>query len=147
MLHHFLLIIHLLAASIWVGGHLILSIRYLPKALKKRDIQIIKDFEKHYEPIGLPALLFLVTTGILMAYQYNITFTNWFSFQTNIEKIVSIKLLLLLLTLVLAIHARLFIIPKLTPEKIILMAIHILLVTIIGVSMLILGSFVRLGGL
>ncbi|MFK7048619.1 CopD family protein [Flavobacterium columnare] len=146
MIHHFLLIIHLLAASIWVGGHLILSIRYLPKALKNRNIEIIKNFEKQYEPIGLPALLILVGTGVLMAYQYNVNFTSWFSFESNIEKVVSMKLLLLVLTLILAIHARLFIIPKLVPEKIILMAVHIILVTLIGIAMLILGSFIRWGG-
>ncbi|AMA49658.1 MULTISPECIES: CopD family protein [Flavobacterium] len=147
MTHHLLLIIHLLAASVWVGGHLILLIRYLPKALKNKDVEIIKNFEKQYEPIGLPALLILVGTGVLMAYQYNVTLTSWFSFESNIERVISIKLCLLMLTLVLAIHARLFIIPKLTSKTIILMAVHILLITLIGVSMLIVGSFVRFGGL
>lgn len=147
MTHHLLLIIHLLAASVWVGGHLILLIRYLPKALKNKDVEIIKNFEKQYEPIGLPALLILVGTGVLMAYQYNVTLTSWFSFESNIERVISIKLCLLMLTLVLAIHARLFIIPKLTSKAIILMAVHILLITLIGVSMLIVGSFVRFGGL
>ncbi|WP_444625995.1 copper resistance protein CopD [Flavobacterium columnare] len=147
MTHHLLLIIHLLAASVWVGGHLILLIRYLPKALKNKDVEIIKNFEKQYEPIGLPALLILVGTGVLMAYQYNVTLTSWFSFESNIERVISIKLCLLMLTLVLAIHARLFIIPKLTSKNIILMAVHILLITLIGVSMLIVGSFVRFGGL
>ncbi|WP_421498107.1 copper resistance protein CopD [Flavobacterium columnare] len=147
MTHHLLLIIHLLAASVWVGGHLILLIRYLPKALKNKDVEIIKNFEKQYEPIGLPALLILVGTGVLMAYQYNVTLTSWFSFESNIERVISIKLCLLMLTLVLAIHARLFIIPKLTSKNIILMAVHILLITLIGISMLIVGSFVRFGGL
>ncbi|WP_444671308.1 copper resistance protein CopD [Flavobacterium columnare] len=147
MTHHLLLIIHLLAASVWVGGHLILLIRYLPKALKNKDVEIIKNFEKQYEPIELPALLILVGTGVLMAYQYNVTLTSWFSFESNIERVISIKLCLLMLTLVLAIHARLFIIPKLTSKNIILMAVHILLITLIGISMLIVGSFVRFGGL
>ncbi|OOB82045.1 copper resistance protein CopD [Flavobacterium columnare] len=147
MTHHLLLIIHLLAASVWVGGHLILLIRYLPKALKNKDVEIIKNFEKQYEPIGLPALLILVGTGVLMTYQYNVTLTSWFSFESNIERVISIKLCLLMLTLVLAIHARLFIIPKLTSKNIILMAVHILLITLIGISMLIVGSFVRFGGL
>jgi len=36
MYHHILLILHLLAATIWVGGHLFLSIRFLPEAFRKK---------------------------------------------------------------------------------------------------------------
>ncbi len=37
MSHHFLVIIHLFCAAIWVGGHLLLVFAsYLPKALKKK---------------------------------------------------------------------------------------------------------------
>jgi len=41
MYHHFLLIIHLLAATVWIGGHLILSTRYLPEAIKTKDLEAI----------------------------------------------------------------------------------------------------------
>ena len=52
--HHILLILHLVAATIWVGGHLVLAIGYLPKALKHNDFSYIGNFEKTYEPIGMP---------------------------------------------------------------------------------------------
>ena len=35
--HHIYLIFHLLAATIWVGGHLVLALGFLPKALKNKD--------------------------------------------------------------------------------------------------------------
>ena len=54
-----LLILHVLGASIWIGGHLILCLRYLPEALRKRNPEIIKAFEKKYEIVGLPSLLLL----------------------------------------------------------------------------------------
>ena len=146
-MHHFLIIIHLLAATIWVGGHLLLSIRYLPKALKEKSTSPITNFEKQYEILGLPALLVLVVTGIALAYRYNVNIQHWFSFSSPVEKVVSIKLMLLLLTLVLAIHARLFIIPKLSVEKLPLMAFHIILITLVGISMMILGTYVRFGGI
>ena len=39
--HHILLVLHLLAATIWVGGHLVLAIGFLPKALKHTDSSYI----------------------------------------------------------------------------------------------------------
>lgn len=146
-MHHFLLIIHLLSATVWIGGHILLSIRYLPKALKEKSTSPITNFEQQFEIVGLPSLLLLVITGIALAYQYNVGINTWFSFQTAIETVVSIKLILLLITLALAIHARLFIIPKLSVAKLPFMAFHILLITIVGITMMIFGTFVRFGGL
>lgn len=83
--HHILLVLHLIAATIWVGGHLVLAIGYLPKALKHKDFSYIGNFEKTYEPIGMPSLAVLIITGILMAYDYNAGFSSWFSFATPIE--------------------------------------------------------------
>lgn len=147
MKHHLLLIIHLLSATIWVGGHLILCFRYLPLALKNKDPNVIREYEKQYEPIGIPALLLLVITGIIMAYDYNVTFSSWFTFSNNIEKVVSIKLILLFTTLVLALHARFFIIPKLEVSSLRLMSIHIIILSIVAVTMLVFGSLVRVGGI
>jgi putative copper export protein len=147
MKHHLLLIVHLLAATIWVGGHLILSIRFLPQALKEKDASIIRNFKNKFEPVGLPSLLILLLTGILMAYDYNVTYTQWFSFEDSIEKVVSLKLLLLFITVALAINAQLFVFPKLSSEKLVPVAIQIIAVTILGVAMLVFGSLVRVGGL
>ena|SRR5690606_7778063 len=146
-LHHILLIIHLICATIWVGGHLFLVIRVLPKALSEKDVVGLKSFKDKFEPLGMPSLIFLVVTGIWMAYDYNATLSTWFSFSNNIERVISIKLILLLLTVVLAVLADRIIFPKLNQNNLKIAAIPILLVTVIGVVMLILGSFVRYGGI
>lgn len=145
-MHHILLILHLLAATVWIGGHLILSIGFLPKALKEKNPEIITNFEKSYEKIGLPALLILIVTGVFLSYRYGIAISNWFSFENGIETVVSVKLILLLLTLALAIHARIFIIPKLSPKSLPFMAAHIILITLVGLTMMVVGTFVRFGG-
>lgn len=142
-----LIYIHLLAATIWVGGHAILSIGFLPKALKNKDPEIIRNFEKSYEPIGLPSLLLLVITGVWIAYEYGTPWQQWFHFSTAIEKIISLKLMLLLSTVMFAVHARFFIIPQLTAENLGKMAVHIVAVTLIGLAMFTLGTLVRFGGL
>ena len=48
-IHHTLLIIHIIAATIWVGGHLVLAIGFMPKSLKHKDFSYIANFEKTYE--------------------------------------------------------------------------------------------------
>ncbi|ATA79383.1 CopD family protein [Capnocytophaga sputigena] len=147
--HHILLVLHLIAATIWVGGHLVLAIGYLPKALKHKDFSYIGNFEKTYEPIGMPSLAVLIITGILMAYDYNAGFSSWFSFATPIERVVSLKLTFLLTTVCFAISAQTRVLPKLRKgqlNKLPEMAVHIICVTLIGVLMVILGSLVRIGG-
>lgn len=149
MSHHLLLVIHLLAATIWVGGHLYIAIRILPKALKSKDFSELFAIEKNYEPLGMSALLLLIITGIWMTLQFGIRLDQWFSFSNPIEKVTSIKLILLFSTFLLAISAQTRVIPKLksNPKKIYEMAAHIIAVTLIGVAMLILGSFMRYGGI
>ena len=147
--HHILLVLHLIAATIWVGGHLVLAIGYLPKALKRKDFSYIGNFEKTYEPIGMPSLAVVIITGILMAYDYNAGFSSWFSFATPIERVVSLKLTFLLTTVCFAISAQTRVLPKLRKgqlNKLPEMAMHIICVTLIGVLMVILGSLVRIGG-
>lgn len=147
MKHHLLLIIHLLAATIWVGGHLILLLRYVPKAINTKSLDELSIFRKNFEPVGMPSLFILIITGILMAYDYDVSVKTWFSFQNSIETIVSIKLILLLISLLLAFITIKFILPNLKKVSPFLLYFIILLVTSIAVTMLVLGSFARFGGL
>ena len=147
MTHQITLVLHLLAATIWVGGHLILSLRFLPLALKQKDVALLKNFKDKFEPLGLPSLVILLITGIVMAYDLGVPASQWFSFSNPIEKIVSLKLILLFTTIALAINAQLFVFPKLSSEKLLPVAIQIILVTLLGVAMLVLGSLVRIGGI
>jgi len=132
MTHHLILIFHLLAASVWVGGHLVLSIRYLPEAFKKKDVSVLVNFKNKFEPVGLPSLAILLVTGILMAYHYDVTFTKWFSFANGIEKVISTKLSLLFISVIMAINAQLFVFPKIKSERLFPVAFLIVTITIIG---------------
>ncbi len=147
MSHHFLLILHLLGSAVWVGGHLILSLIILPEVLRKKDPAILLKFEKKYECIGLPALLVMVITGIWMAYQLGVSIDRWFQFADPIETVVSLKLSFLFTTVLFALSANIFVLPKLRPQKLSVMAFHIWSVTLLGAAMMVLGSFVRYGGI
>ncbi len=139
-----LLILHTLGACIWVGGHLILAITILPKALKLKDPEIISTFESMFERIGIPSLIIQVVTGLRLAMIF-MPMGDWFDFSNSISTLISIKIILLLLTVVLAIHARFFIIPNLDADKLPMLGWHIAGVTIIAVLMLLTGLNFRMG--
>ena len=136
------IILHVLGACVWVGGHLLLLLRYLPHALKRKDKTIIQAYEKKFEPIGIPALLVQVVTGITLGYHYGI---RWFSFDTNFNLTFNTKLILLLLTIILAVHARFFIIPRLNEKNLTNLAYHIVAVTILSIGFVYLGISFRYG--
>ena len=137
-----LILLHVLGATIWAGGHLILSIGFLPKALKEKNIRIILDFEKQYERVGIPALLLQVITGFWMATIY-VPFDDWFSLATPHHAYLWVKIILLFSTIGFAIHARLFIVPNLTVEKLSSLAFHIIVATVLAVSFVVTGLSFR----
>ncbi|MHA8063277.1 CopD family protein [Aquirufa aurantiipilula] len=144
MLYHTLLLLHLIGACIWLGGHLILSLQIVPKALVKKDVQLIQQFEKIFEPIGIPSLVIQIITGVWMAiFQYGIQF-NW---DNAIQRNIIIKLSLLVLSLLLALHARIFIIPKLSLVNLPMMVLHIRFITLFALLMVFFGLQFRFGGL
>ncbi|WP_121966055.1 CopD family protein [Myroides sp. N17-2] len=146
---HLLLILHLLGATIWVGGHILLSVVILPQVWKERSVEKLFNFESRYEWFGMPALLIMLLTGVRMAYIYNVKIATWFAFETPIERVVSLKLSCLIGIALLAISAQFYVLPRLKTDikKLPLMTFHILAVTTISIIMLILGSFVRYGGI
>lgn len=149
MNHHLLLIIHILAATVWVGGHLYLIISILPNVLKTRNATKLLAFEKSFEPLGITALVFLVISGFWMMFQFGIRIKDIFDFATPIERVTSTKIILLITTILFALSAQFRVIPSLkhSPKKLPEMAIHAVCVTLIGAAMLVLGTFVRYGGI
>ncbi|MDM1397498.1 CopD family protein [Myroides odoratimimus] len=146
---HLLLILHLLGATIWVGGHILLSVVILPQVWKEKSVAKLFNFESRYEWFGTPALFVMLLTGVRMAYIYNVKLANWFTFETPIERVVSLKLACLITIALFALSAQFYVLPRLKTDiqKLPLMTFHILSVTTISIVMLILGSFVRYGGI
>ncbi len=143
----FMLTLHVLAATVWVGGHLVLSLSVLPKALRADDPRIVLDFESAYERVGLPALLVQVITGIWLAWRLIPEVGEWFSFSSPIATTIGVKLILLAVTLALAVHARLRLIPNLEDGSLRPLAFHIVAITAIAVLMVVAGVGFRFGGI
>ena len=132
--------LHVVGACIWVGGHMVLLFGWLPEALQNRDPQRLLLYEKKYERIGIPALFVQVVTGLWLLYQYKI----W-PFGVGSVKMGLLKIGLLLFTLALALHARLALLPALSPGKLKVLAWHISLVTICAILMALVGVLWRWG--
>ncbi|EAR08086.1 CopD family protein [Reinekea blandensis] len=142
-----LLIIHVLAATVWTGGHLVLATVILPTVLRDRSVSRLLAFESAYERIGMPALLLQVVTGVALAYRLIPDVSAWFDWSNPIARAIIAKLTLLLLTVVFALDARFRVIPGLTERGLVDMAWHIVPVTVLSVLFVVVGVSFRGGGL
>ncbi len=139
-------ILHLLGAAVWIGGHIVLCVAILPRALRGKDPQPIRDFEQGYEPVGIAALILQIITGIWLTYILLPEFSSWFSLQTALSRGILLKFTLLGATLLLAVHARLRIHPRLGPNNLGVLSIHVVAITLLSVLFLIVGVAIRTVG-
>lgn len=142
---NYILIAHLLGATIWTGGHLILSLAILPKVLANRDLAMLLQFEQQFEKVGLPALAVQIVTGLWMAQRIMPTFSAWFTLDNDLSILISLKLSLLLATILVALHARFWVIPTLSANTLKAFSVNIILIALLSVSLLIVGSLFRTG--
>ena len=141
------LLLHVLAATVWTGGHLVLALAVLPRALKERSPTELIRFESGYERIGMPALLIQVVTGLWLAHRMVPDMREWISFDNPVSSLVGAKLVLLAVTVAIAADARLRIIPKLSADNLNSLAWHIMAVTGIAVLFVVIGVSFRTGWL
>lgn len=142
-----LVIVHALAATVWTGGHLVLDLGVLPRALRQQSAAAIRDFEETFEPLGLTALAIQVLTGLAMGWILLPGFRGLLSPANPIGMLVGVKLLLLAATAALALHARLRLIPALRDDNLRGLAWHIRGITALAIAFVVVGALIRLGGL
>ena len=145
-MYSYVLLLHVLAATVWTGGHLVLSLAVLPRALQARDPRLLLDFESGFERIGMPALAIQVVSGLWLAHAMVPDWTAWFSGEASAARLVGFKLALLAVTAAVAIDARLRIIPRLDARLLPAMARRIVVVTVASVLFVVVGVSFR-GGL
>ena len=52
--YYVMLSLHVLGATVWAGGHIVLALTILPQALKQGRAVIVSEYEQRFERIGLP---------------------------------------------------------------------------------------------
>ena len=129
-------LIHVLAATVWVGGHIALALGFLPEALRRRDPRLLMEFERVYgRRVGLPSLVIAAATGIAMAHSYS----GWFSEAWPIGAKLALFALLIAI-IVLGRHEL-----HGGEQRLGRFAIHVWAVTIISVLFVVLGWHLRFG--
>lgn len=142
-----MLFLHVLGATVWTGGHLVLSLTVLPRALRERDPQVLLAFESGYERVGMPALALQVVTGLWLAWKWLPDLSAWFRLDSTLSWAITAKLTLLAVTLALAASARWRVLPRLDAATLPRMAAHVVGVTVAAVLFVLVGVVIRAGGL
>lgn len=147
--HVYLIVLglHLIGATVWTGGHLVLALGILPGVLRTRDPARLIAFEHVYAPIGIPALIVQVATGLWLALLRAPEWTHWVAPTTAGERTVTLKLACLAATSTLALSARVFLSPSLDTQRLPWMAAHVIGVAGLAVLLVILGLSFRVGGI
>jgi len=142
-----ILLLHILSATIWTGGHIVLCFGILPGVLKENSPEQLIKFESAYEKIGMPALIVQILTGLWMAHNLLPDFSEWFNMSNPLAYPIAAKLLLLALTFAFALDARFRVIPNLSVDNLRVMAWHIIPVTIFSILFVVVGVSFRSGWL
>jgi putative copper export protein len=144
-MYSLILLLHILGATIWTGGHIVLSCVVLPQSIREKSPAKLMSFESGFEKLGIPALVIQVLTGFWLAYNLLPEPAGWFSAGNVVSRLILIKLILLVLTVIFALDARLRLIPKLRQGHPVTLAYHIILVTVVSVLLVAIGVAFRTG--
>lgn len=155
-MNFWLLFFHILGASIWIGGHAYLVLIIIPNALKNRNPQALLDFEASFEKLGMTALVTQVVTGLIVANTFLSDWNKLFDFSQDISILISLKLTWLIGTIVTAISAQKFVIPRLKQALLAENSLlsqrffkifvgHICLITLLSLAFLVTGILFRTG--
>lgn len=146
MPHHALMVLHLLAAAVWLGGHAVLVLGYVPEAIRSRDPRALLDNYQRLNRIGLPALLIVAVTGLWLASNWLPEVGLWFDASLPISALILTKLALLILTLLLLGYLRLRVLSALTPDRIIRLGVVLALLALFATMAAAIGPSFRYGG-
>lgn len=144
-MYRYILLLHILGATVWAGGHLVLALRILPGVLRVRSAAMLLDFERRYEPLGMSALAVQVVSGLWLAAQL-VPFSLWLSLGNPYSRMVVMKLACLALTAAFAVDARFRVLPHLRDDNVQTMVPHIVGVTTLSVLFVVAGVGFRTGG-
>lgn len=93
-----LVILHILGASIWIGGMLIMALGALPKAKKASDASLLKNYEGSFHILGMIAITIQFLTGFRLAMIYAGGMKGLFNFSNHAAVLFMWKLVIVLLS-------------------------------------------------
>lgn len=146
MSHRALLILHGIAAAVWLGGLAVLVLGYLPEAWRTRDPRLLVDAIARFDRLGLPALIVAIITGCILAYHWLPEMALWFNRELPHGAAILTKFSLLILALLIYAYQRARVLPTLGPERIPRLGLCLTLQLVLATLLLIAGSAFRFTG-
>lgn len=142
-----MVMLHVLGACVWIGGHIVLVCMVLPRAMKRSDPAPIIDFERGYGRLGLGALVIQLLTGLWLAHRWIGEWSTLFSEPTPQAHLVLTKMGVLALTVLLAGFTFHRVLPRIDEQGPRRFALLSGVTTALAIIMLVLGVGIRTGGL
>lgn len=134
-----LVILHILGASIWIGGMLIMALGVLPKAKKTNDALLLKNFEGSFHLLGMIALTLQFLTGFRLAMIYAGGMKGLFDFSNHAAVLFMWKLVLILVTMGLFVVFKKKTLSNLDPTNVSSASAMIWMLTLLALGLMILG--------
>ncbi len=134
-----LVILHILGASIWIGGMLIMALGVLPKAKKAKDAALLKNYEGSFHILGMIALTIQFLTGFRLAMIYAGGMKGLFDFSSHPAVLFIWKLVLILITMGLFVVFKKKTLSVLDNSNISSASTLIWVLTLISITLMVLG--------
>jgi len=136
-----LVFLHIIAATIWAGGYIILTITILPKSIRQKSTDLIHNFNKSFHTLSMIALGFQVITGFRLA-TLLLPMSKWAEFGNPVALGINTKFFLLILTIIAIIIEKVYLKKS---KGIRLIAVLIVFITIISLIFIYTGISIRIG--
>jgi len=147
MLYKLIVMVHILGASLWIGGRGVLVGVVIPRSMRTGDVERLKDFEKGIGRIGLASLVVQLVTGLWLVDHWLGGIGALLRPTNPIAHMALTKIALLVALVGLAGDAHHRMLPRLEPGRLRAFAVHAWVTATLSVVLVVLGVGIRTGGL
>lgn len=112
-MYSILILFHVIGASVWFGGLMVLSFSILPKAKRAQDPGAIASYMRHFLRVGYPALMIQTLTGPMIATRLVRSMADWFAWQDSTQDHIGSKLIMLPIIVIVTVQMQRKVLPRL----------------------------------
>lgn len=142
-----LVVLHLLAACVWLGGHVLLASVLKQGVLDGRNPDTIYRIESLYDRVGVPALVVQLFTGLFLAYLHVPDVGQWLAFDGPMGRLIGLKLFLQALALGIALDLRVRRFARVGSSGLSSLRWHVALIVLFSAASVFVGASFRIGWL
>jgi putative copper export protein len=145
MSHHVLHIVHLLAATLWLGGLALLVLAWLPEMLRTRDPRLMWDALMRSRWVLMASLVVLVGSGLGLAWNWLPETRLWFTPDLPLARLVLAKVALATLLLLVLAYVEMRVLARFSADRLGRLGLCLVLLVLIAVGASVVGTAFRYG--